>query len=98
MMNKNQSHLLEIYRDVVNDKEILLSNVDKFHTTKMGIDRIRKNLKLDTNNVVEYCKNKVLDKNSNIYKQGKNWYCEIDNIKITINSYSYTIITVHTIN
>ena len=82
----------------VNDKEILLSNVDKLHTTKMGNDRIRKNLKLDTNNVVEYCKNKVLDKNSNIYKQGKNWYCEIDNIKITINSYSYTIITAHTIN
>ncbi len=45
--------------------------------------------------VVEYCKNKVLDKNCNIYKQGKNWYCEIDNIKITINSYSYTIITAH---
>ena len=94
----HQRHLLKIYRDVVNDKEILLSNVDKFHTTKMGIDRIRKNLKLDTNNVVEYCKNKVLDKNSNIYKQGKNWYCEIDNIKITINSYSYIIITAHTIN
>ena len=98
MMKKHQRHLLEIYRDVVNDKEILLSNVDKFHTTKMGIDRIRKNLKLDTNNVVEYCKNKVLDKNCHIYKQGKNWYCEIDNIKITINSYSYTIITAHTIN
>ena len=47
--------------------------------------------------VVEYCKNKVLDKNCNIYKQGKNWYCEIDNIKITINSYSYTIITAHLI-
>ena len=98
MMTMHQRHLLEIYRDVVNDKEILLSNVDKFHTTKMGIDRIRKNLKLDTNNVVEYCKNKVLDKNCHIYKQGKNWYCEIDNIKITINSYSYTIITAHTIN
>ena len=82
----------------VNDKEILLSNVDKFHLSKMGIDRIRKSLKLDTNNVVEYCKNKVLDKNSNIYKQGKNWYYKIDNIKITINSYSYTIITAHTIN
>ena len=81
----------------VNDKEILLSNVDKFHLSKMGIDRIRKSLKLDTNNVVEYCKNKVLDKNCHIYKQGKNWYCEIDNIKITINSYSYTIITSHTI-
>lgn len=77
------------------DKEVLLSNIDKVHTTEMGIDRILKNLKINTNNVVEYCKNKVLDKNCNIYKQGKNWYCEIDNIRITINSYSYTIITAH---
>ena len=53
------------------------------------------NLKIDTADVVEYCKNKVLDKNCNIYKQGKNWYCEVENIKITINSYSYTIITAH---
>lgn len=43
----------------------------------MGIDRIKKNLKSDTNDVVEYCKNKILDKECNIYKQGKNWYCEI---------------------
>ncbi len=77
------------------NKEILLSNIDKIHTTQMGIDRIRKNLKLDTNDVVSYCKNKILDKNCKIIKQGKNWYCEIDNIKITINSYSYTIITAH---
>ncbi len=77
------------------DKQILLSHIDEVHTTKMGIDRIKKNLKLDVDNVVKYCKNKVLDQNCNIYKQGKNWYCEIDNIKITINSYSYTIITAH---
>lgn len=77
------------------NREILLSNINKVHTTEMGIDRIKKNLKLNTNDVVEYCKNKVLDKRCNIHKQGKNWYCEIDNIKITINSYSYTIITAH---
>ncbi len=29
----------------------------------MGIDRIKKNLKLDNKDVVEYCKKKVLDKN-----------------------------------
>ncbi len=80
------------------NKEILLLKIDKVHTTKMGIDRIKRNLKLDTNDVVEYCQNKVIDKNCNIYKQGKNWYCEIDNIKITINSYSYTIITAHIIH
>ena len=77
------------------DKEILLSNIDKVHTTEAGVGRIKRNLKLETNDVVEYCKNKILDKDCNIYKQGKNWYCEIDHIKITINSYSYTIITAH---
>ena len=79
------------------DKQILLDNISKVHTTERGIDRIKKNLKLNTNDVVEFCKDKILDKNCNIYKQGKNWYCEIDNIKITINSYSYTIITAHLI-
>ena len=73
----------------------LLLNIDKVHTTKMGIYRIKKNLDLNTNSVVDYCKDKVLDKDCNIYKKGKNWYCEIDNIIITINSYSYTIITAH---
>lgn len=79
------------------DKQILLDNIDKIHTTEMGIDRIRKNLKLDTDNVVAFCKNKVLDQNCSIYKQGKNWYCEIDDIKITVNAYSHTIITAHII-
>ena len=82
---------------IIMNKDILLSNIDKIHTTEMGIDRIKKNLKLDTNDVVKFCKNKILDNNCDIYKQGKNWYCEIDNIKITINSYSYAIITAHLI-
>lgn len=77
------------------DKKIFLDNIDKNHTTKMGADRIKRNLKIDSDDVVKYCKNKMLDKKCNIYKQGKNWYCEVENIKITINSYSYTIITAH---
>ncbi len=80
---------------MMQNKQILLDNVDKIHTTKMGFYRIKKNLKLDTDDVVGYCKNKVLDKKCSIYKQGKNWYCETDGIKITINSYTYTIITAH---
>ena len=79
------------------NKEILLSNLDKVHTTKMGIDRMKKNFKLNRDDIVQYYKSKVLYCNCNIYKQGKNWYCDIDNIKITINSYSYTIITAHRI-
>ena len=79
------------------NRKILLENIKKIHTTEMGSDRIKKNLKLNTNDVVGYCMNKIIDKNCSIYQQGKNWYCEIDNIKITINSYSYTIITAHII-
>jgi hypothetical protein len=75
--------------------EKLINNIDKIHTTKLGIERIKNNLKLDTNNVVEYCKEKILDKNSKISKKGKNYYCEIEDIIITINSYSFTIITAH---
>ena len=75
--------------------EILINNIDKIHTTKLGIERIKRNLKLNTNNVVEYCKEKILDKNTKVTKQGKNYYCEIENIVITVNSYSYTIITAH---
>lgn len=77
------------------DKDVLLSNIDRIHTTKLGVDRIKRNLKIDVEDVVGYCKSRVLDKNCNIYKKGKNWYCEIDNVIITINSYSYTIITAH---
>lgn len=77
------------------NKGTLLSNIDKIHTTKMGVDRIKKNLKLDVDDVVEYCKSKVMNHNCYIYKQGKNWYCETDHIRMTINSYSYTIITAH---
>lgn len=77
--------------------ELLLENIDKIHTTEMGIDRIKRNLKLDTADVVGYCKNLIVDESCHIYQQGKNWYCEIGNVKLTINSYSYTIITAHII-
>lgn len=77
--------------------ELLIDNVDKIHTTQMGIDRIKRNLKLSTVDVVEYCKDLIINKNCYIYRKGKNWYCEIDSVKLTINSYSYTIITAHII-
>ena len=70
----------------------LLNNIDKIHTTELGIIRVKKNLGIDCD-VVDYCKNKIKDSNCNIFKKGKNYYCEIDNIIITINSFSFTIIT-----
>ena len=72
----------------------LIKNIDKLHTTELGVIRIKKNLKIEVNDVVDYLKNKFLD-NTYIYKKGKNWYCEKDNIIITVNSYNYCIITAH---
>lgn len=75
--------------------EILLDNIDKIHTTPMGVERIKNNLNLDCDDVVEWCKNRIMDKNSVITRKGKNWYIEIENCRITVNAYSYTIITAH---
>ncbi len=76
-------------------QEILVENIEKIHTTPMGVQRIKKNLNLERDDVVEYCKNIILNKKCNITKKGKNWYCEMDNLIITVNIYSYTIITAH---
>lgn len=82
----------------MSDSELLIDNIDKVHTTEMGLERIKRNLRLDSADVVDYCENLILNRNCRIYKQGKNWYCEVDDVRITVNSFSYTIITVHTMN
>lgn len=76
------------------ERDILLSNIDKIHTTLLGSERIKKNINIKDNEI-EYIKKIILDKESIIYKKGKNYYCEINNIKITINSYNYCVITAH---
>ena len=46
----------------------LLENIDRLHTTQLGITRIRKNLELDTENVVDFCKSLILDEKCRIYR------------------------------
>lgn len=72
----------------------LTENIDKIHTTDLGMERIKNNLNLDED-VVEWCKSKIKDTSSIIYKDGKNFYVVSENKIITINSYSFTIITAH---
>ena len=57
----------------------------------MGIERIKRNLDLDTKDVIERCKNKILDKRSSIIRKGQNWYISIEDIMRTVKAYSYTI-------
>ena len=73
----------------------LLENLDKLHTTVSGVERIKRNLSLDTDDVVDWCKAKICSANAIITRNGKNWYVSADNCIITVNAYSYTIITAH---
>jgi len=76
-----------------NDSD-LLNNIEKIHTTELGIMRIKRNLEFETKDVVNWCKHKIKQAD-NIYKRGKNWYVSFENCIITINVHSYTIITAH---
>ena len=70
-------------------------NLDKLHTTELGAERIKRNLSLDTDDVVGWCKTKINSANTVITRNGKNWYANAGNCIITVNVHSYTVITAH---
>lgn len=73
----------------------LILNLDKLHTTELGAKRIIKNLSLDTEDAVAWCREKIQAPETVIFRKGKNWYADTENCEITVNAYSYTIITAH---
>lgn len=77
------------------NNEALLYNLEKLHTTELCAERIKKNLLLDSDDAVEWCKEKIGKSSASIRRQGKNWYVEVDECEITVNATSFTIITAH---
>lgn len=73
----------------------LIKNLDKLHTTALGEERIKRNLQLQAEDAVQWCRAQILDKNAIIERVGKNWYATANGCKITVNAHSYTIITAH---
>ncbi len=73
----------------------LLKNLEQLHTTELGVARIKRNLPLETDDVIEWCKAKINADNAVITRKGKNWYVNADGCIITVNAYSYTVITAH---
>ena len=76
----------------------LIVNIDKLHTTELGIERIKRNLDLDTADVVAWCKQLIVSPHCSITRKGKNWYAKMNDCQITVNAHSYTIITAHKTN
>ena len=81
--------------EIIPTKEELVLNLDKLHTTELGIKRIKRNLCLNLDDVVIWCKQQIIKPNSDAVRKGKNFYIDIDSYKITVNAHSYTIITAH---
>ena len=73
----------------------LIKNINNLKTTELGVVRIKRNLKLITDDVVAWCSQKILLPHAKINKKGKNWYIHVDGCIITVNARSYTVITAH---
>ncbi len=61
----------------------------------MGAERIKKNLQMQTEDIVGWYRMQIRNRNASIEKNGKNWYITVENDRITVNAYSDTIITAH---
>jgi hypothetical protein len=72
----------------------LVKNIGKIHSTKLGIERVKRNLGLEVDDVENWCRRET-KKALEIGRSGKNWYVHTEVTVITINAHSYTIITAH---
>lgn len=73
----------------------LLENLDRLHTTELGALRVKRNLSLDTDDVIGWCKAMIASADADITRAGKNWYVRAGHCVITVNAHSYTVITAH---
>ncbi len=75
----------------------IIGNLEKIHTTELGVMRIKHNLDLEVDDVVAWCRAEIENPDSLITRKGKNWYITTKMCIITVNAHSYTIITAHII-
>jgi mannose-6-phosphate isomerase-like protein (cupin superfamily) len=76
------------------DSNALLANTDRIRITELGIERIKRNLGLESSDTLAWCVTKI-KRSDSIIRKGKNWYVYSDGVAITINANSYTVITAH---
>ncbi len=72
----------------------LTSNLEKLRITPQGAARVRKNLRLEAADVVQWCREAIARAEA-IERKGKNWYARSKGCVITVNANSFTVITAH---
>lgn len=95
-IGRNTSLQKALYQEKLS-KDKLLSVTKNIHTTVLGELRIKRNLGFENTDVIEFCKSIIRNKKCNMYRQGKNYYFKLDNIVLTVNAKSYTVITAHNV-
>ncbi|MBR3628948.1 MAG: DUF3781 domain-containing protein [Oscillospiraceae bacterium] len=76
-------------------KQALLNDLQRLHTTPLGEVRIRRNLSLQCEDVTAWCRELICAQDAVISRQGKNWYIRRNGVTLTVNARSLTIITAH---
>lgn len=84
-----------IFADDMNDRKNIPFDLALLHTTQSGAVRVRRNLGLREDDVVEFCRELIADESAKIHRRGKNWYVNSGGCIITVNVTSLTIITAH---
>lgn len=77
---------------------LLIDNLYRMRTTPLGVVRIRRNVgeAFDSeSDVVEWCRERIMSPTAQITRNGKNFYIVSAGFRLTVNAYSFTIITVH---
>lgn len=81
-----------LYNEYMKYREYLINNIAKIHTTSLGYKRLEKNLGIHED-VREYIKGLIVNKDSYIEKEGKNYYIYLRDTVITVNSNNFCVIT-----
>jgi hypothetical protein len=55
----------------------------------LGVVRIKRNLAVDTDDVVSLCAAKISSSQAVIERTGKNWYVSVDDAVIVVNAHSF---------
>lgn len=73
----------------------LLNNLDQLHHAVTSSVTNDKFLFMRTAPSSVVCRTKISSDNAVITRKGKNWYAAVEDCIITVNAYSYTLITAH---
>lgn len=82
-------------RSGTDEKQELRARLDELHTTDQGQARIKRNLALETADVIGWCREQICLEESTVERTGKNWYVRTKEGVLTIHAGSATVITAH---